>query len=479
MYKEKKAQSSTVSKVAHSSYKESHCFTKSVRKEHTKVNPTCDQKFLDDPIKYAQKMNPTARAALNYLLAIKNKYAHVYVSQETIAKEIGVTRRTVNTHIRYLVRAGLIGKVSRWNTTCNYYFNIIFADESVRRKLAPLMPALKGFLLTLILSSFAVQCGETPYLRGYFKRVSHDKLLETIYIRKKPTHCKKTKPTSHLNNFKKHKLRDIGIPDVPAKLVRHANLLKIDKESSWPSNIKEETTIGESKKREIQKRERVSMNNKETPIVEIPKYINEIRSINLTQWGEIQLSAFPKKAIENSDKRIGSIKPKKPFSWFFSACRGYCKDRQIIPNWDILRKLKQVYNPPMDAQMVKNEMINAWTNDSMPISQATKNTNIRTEIVRQRKEMEESRVVADKCKNDYIFYKSPLFLQWIKTEGGKESVSLFEKDNRYRDTLHKKFLQSSLGQLFLSGSNQYVKLLMQPILDKKVDDSNMARLHVS
>ena len=61
-----------------------------------------------------------------------------------------------------------------------------------------------------------------------------------------------------------------------------------------------------------------------------PSHLSEIKSLNLTKWGQIALSIYPQAAIEYADSRGQHVKSAAdPFKYFTSLCKQYCFDKSI------------------------------------------------------------------------------------------------------------------------------------------------------
>lgn len=89
---------------------------------------------------------------LNHALREKNKlfltkgakYRILYMEQQTIADEVGCSRKTVNRAMAKFLADGILGKVTRRGAkSCHYTVNALFLDLSIRNKLSDLLPALR------------------------------------------------------------------------------------------------------------------------------------------------------------------------------------------------------------------------------------------------------------------------------------------------------------------------------------------------
>jgi hypothetical protein len=85
----------------------------------------------------------------------------------------------------------------------------------------------------------------------------------------------------------------------------------------------------------------------------IPPWIDHIKSLNLTQWGKIRLSAFPEAAIRYAEKEMKGAKGlREPFSWYFSVCLKYCKQANLKLEWGRVTDLEIQMGMPESAPML-------------------------------------------------------------------------------------------------------------------------------
>lgn len=94
--------------------------TKSTRRKRKKlekwVNPVSLRQIVT-------KLSSAHRAILSRLMHAGYSYTHIYLSQETIANDIGLCRETVNRLIGILINLGLLQTIYRHKQTCLYYLH--------------------------------------------------------------------------------------------------------------------------------------------------------------------------------------------------------------------------------------------------------------------------------------------------------------------------------------------------------------------
>jgi len=118
------------------------------------------------------------------------------------------------------------------------------------------------------------------------------------------------------------------------------------------------------------------MANKDDKLNFIPDYVKKISIVPLTLAGQVQLTAYPERAIMHAihcAKRKDISDHKKRFFYMRSACQGYCRDNNIPIHSDIVSKLNKYYNLPTTADFVVTDNTNGATT-TQPRS-STHNTN--------------------------------------------------------------------------------------------------------
>lgn len=87
----------------------------------------------------------------------------------------------------------------------------------------------------------------------------------------------------------------------------------------------------------------------------IPPSIQKLKSLNLTKAGQIRLTCFPDEAIEYAAEKLKYAKnARDPYALFFSVCKDYCQNNQLLPNWERVKSLMQKYTIAEDAPRVRS-----------------------------------------------------------------------------------------------------------------------------
>jgi hypothetical protein len=94
----------------------------------------------------------------------------------------------------------------------------------------------------------------------------------------------------------------------------------------------------------------------ETPKLNpISPAIRNIKSLNLTKWGQITLACFPEKAIEYAEKSFKYGKSiRDPFKFFYKLCFNYCIDNDTKPDYIYRNRLASIFNMPEDPKLLLN-----------------------------------------------------------------------------------------------------------------------------
>ena len=78
-----------------------------------------------------------------------------------------------------------------------------------------------------------------------------------------------------------------------------------------------------------------------------------VKSLNLTEWGALFLSAFPIEAVEWADKNFfrGNRKS-EPFKRFTNLCVEHCNQSNVQPAWRPMYEQQRIQGMPANARMI-------------------------------------------------------------------------------------------------------------------------------
>lgn len=232
---------------------------------------------------FREKLTNTDRSIFSYICRLDRFYGNnVRVSQDTIARNFGITREWANKILNKLKRYGMIDSYYRHMRTCYYRVSPYFNRLDVRLALRTLVGA---FYFTLDLLQSKLQ-----------------------------------QPQSNLSSHKDINKRYIYSPCTILRLTQ---------------DIKKPTREYKNK------------------ILEIPKYILDIKFIPLTQAGQIKLCAFPEKVVRYSLYQLKKLNNVRSlFNCLMKICLNYCKQNKIHPDWYLESMLRAKFSVPLGADMI-------------------------------------------------------------------------------------------------------------------------------
>jgi hypothetical protein len=237
-------------------------------------------KFTRPSEEEINKLPPTYLIILNIIIRYCQQFDVVYVSQQTIADEAATAREVVNRAFKSFEEKGWITMDYRHMKTSIYHISPYFNFPDVRHRLGHLIPVLKSFLISCILSNFALAQAK---------------------------------------------------PEVT--LLKNSNVY-IYKNSHSTKRIGDQTM-------------------KSPELNPISPTIREIKSINLTKWGQIELSIFSDKAIEYADRSYKyTTNVRDPFRFFFKLAYNYSLDNNIKPNYTYRNQLATLFKMPENPKLI-------------------------------------------------------------------------------------------------------------------------------
>ena len=104
----------------------------------------------------------------------------------------------------------------------------------------------------------------------------------------------------------------------------------------------------------------------------LPDYINNIASINLTLKGKVELSVFPKEAIEYAERVIvtkGDVY--SPWKLYVAICKKYCSDNNITVDYAPITSRMIALNVDQSMSQLSDMKINKATQSKKSFTQYT------------------------------------------------------------------------------------------------------------
>lgn len=244
--------------------------------------------FERNPVGYIKKLTKADRKFLDQLLYLQSKYDSVWMGFDRLAQVTGYCSRTMKRAAKKLEEKGLISHIMGSYVAANeYHLHPLFASFTMRRKLSKLLPALRftpSFLKIAVAALLSVQIANVTAISP---RIDINK-----------------NSNSSLSITKDAHPRSKGVISV--------SLFKEIKENAQFAR--------QLKERRMQQSE---------------KAINAIRTLKLTVWGKMVLSAYPAEAIRYADEQIFMAKklPHNPLGLFKSLCTKFCEKNNLKPDW--------------------------------------------------------------------------------------------------------------------------------------------------
>lgn len=243
-------------------------------------------------------LNRTESSVLDVLMFLQSRGMRAYISQEGIARRIGIGREHCNRVIRKLCEMGFMAKISQARPvkgyTCTYFVNPGFFGI-FRYVFSKQFPALRGLLLVM--------------------------LVPLMYVTQ-------SKDNGNINSF---------------RFGRYTTDSRYCQESP------------NEKQKSFQEERRVAMKRKlfyqvygNDPYGKAIRMVNDV--IPLTEFGKIKLSAFPEKILMQSLSALleSAVPIKNPVLWLFKASVSRCHHAGIIPNWEWMQQLMRDYGMSKD-----------------------------------------------------------------------------------------------------------------------------------
>lgn len=311
----------------------------------TSVNPYCPAQIMGTAYETIKHMHYNARMVLDKLLTYKNHYLRgskdfksLHMTHETIAKEIGCHVDTVRVWIKYLYEHGFIGKVYRHRKSCLYYLNSMFLDVEFRIKVKQYLPSLSGVpsaLLKMSLFALAFTGTGKGLPDGFFVGTpSQSNYKENVFY-KKPYR----NPSLYHNLFPSQ-----------TKTERETERERLG-ETVRISKL-ELTAYGREFKKTDQER---------IMEAQIPHYVQNIRSLDLTEAGMIRLSKYPEAVIQYADEYVsGSYSVDKPFEYFAKCCWQEANRRNLSMDYGTVNRLAAKYGITEESPNLKTQEIIRW-----------------------------------------------------------------------------------------------------------------------
>jgi len=316
-----------------------------------------DKEILDYPVRTITGMPKSVLDALNYLLAMYNRFGVVYPSQLRIGGGKW-SRRTMNKAVKVLSDYGLIAKQRRFNNSCVYVLNEWFKRPEICKLLSPYLTALFFFPLAMIISySTGLKAGCSLTINKIYKQVFGlpvgESEKQSLYF------LKKQHASVASDECTAYEAKDSCIPEMAAAGTMAANVPSIVStkevlEQSLSCLSSSNGGFGcfcaaclEKEKKEEEENLRMLTNLKKgsamNPIKSSVMTLSKLLKLN--RVGQVQFMAFADNAIEQVVYRMKNLKQKiaNPARYALSIAEKHSVDKGLPINHRVVADLMREY----------------------------------------------------------------------------------------------------------------------------------------
>jgi len=124
--------------------------SRETRKDLYKLDARPIPQVVHDPLYYCQSLNPIKIKILDRLLSFDTENKNIWLSQSTMAKELGISRQWCNQMLREMEDDGLFLSNYRHMRSNEYQVSSFFRSTKVRRLLAPLFRSFRVLFLVML-----------------------------------------------------------------------------------------------------------------------------------------------------------------------------------------------------------------------------------------------------------------------------------------------------------------------------------------
>lgn len=294
----------------------SYCPTKVRRNEVHFIDPVPRQEIQEDPKGWGASLAKGTLAVLEQVFYWKKRFPNIYFSQGRIAKMCDLSREQVNRIFSKLEKDGIVSMLYRHKKTSMYKVSSFFTPE-IRAKISHLFRVFPITLLLSIRPSTAV-----------IEKMSH-KIYQGNYIY----------------------IKSLSSP-----------------ESIFTGARARETESDQEKIKKERERETTASSVRSGPVIlgkqprsngEVVMKIYELKSVKLTEYGQMRLSAFPEEVVYEIDRRMLRMaqRPLKPWHYFVSSCKKYCEEKGLAIDWTKMQQLAGKHCMPDEGPFIDDSFV--------------------------------------------------------------------------------------------------------------------------
>lgn len=291
------------------------------KEEKSLSSPHFSLSNLKEIVDFFSNLTESEKKIFNKFVRYFNYYSFVWPSQITIAKELGITRETVNRAAAHFQKTGFIQKRQRYNTSCVYSLCDILYDRNVRTALEPMFTSFKVLPLVWLLSCLSL-----------FSQDSNDRF--------------KNKSNSVQSEY-------VTVKNININLNGNRNgiLISTVKQDHEKTSRTRQGDMENTKKREILEafRENGTWGSQEP----VSLSIKGIKNIVLTLEGQLKVGVFKDSIVMEVDALLGKVnKPlSDPFGWFMKVSLELSKKQNVAVDWWWWKSWEKLLHIPPNAPM--------------------------------------------------------------------------------------------------------------------------------
>jgi len=184
------------------------------RKDLYKLDVRPIPQVVHDPLYYCQSLNPIKIKILDRLLSFDTENRNIWMSQTTLAQELGISRQWCNQMLREMEDDGLFLSNYRHMRSNEYQVSSFFRSTKVRRLLAPLFRSFKVLFLVLLTQvNLHGSMKEDIILKSNYRRQKYSRVLTVKQLLLRNQLLESIKSKDHKINPISDAIRNIvGLP---------------------------------------------------------------------------------------------------------------------------------------------------------------------------------------------------------------------------------------------------------------------------
>jgi len=322
--------------------------------EHKRHN--CQQNiplYTQLVVSQCELMAPHYRKIANYLFSLSNSCGKVFTGRRYLAREVGVSERTISRAFLLFEKIGLLTRVSRPGHSNLFEFNPLLADDRVRSALRPFFKAMKTIpiALNLLLSP----------LKAKSRELLSNSIVSSILILKEDIYIKRneTKPTGgRIRAYERAREAFSGVV--------------FEKENKMNEFKREGSLIPDSVKKS---------------------------GLHLTPIGEADLARYPDEAIKFALEQLAlAADVSDPFRYVCKIANTWCKQKGIHPDHVFSGKHFELLKADITSpRLVDSDLSDLITLKPKPVKQGYTTPRKESDVYKLHPEFKPKKAKSDCC----------------------------------------------------------------------------------